>query len=106
MVNVNPAFSLPQLPYFTTIVFHPGETVSNERAEKIKKAFALQGIVRDWDGNPETLERGSLHLIDRIPETSRSVMETVAGFPLRLIPVAVAREMVLIDGGTWAEGTP
>ena len=93
---------MPQnVPMFTTIVYGEGLNTIVMNAIAIQKAFGLTHIVPEWDGTAQTMEKGALHLIAEKPNRTREAMEAEVGYALRVIPVATAREMVKIDGGTW-----
>lgn len=91
------------IPMFTTIVYGEGMDTVVMNAIAIQNAFGLTHIVPEWDGTVQTMEKGALHLIRDEPNRTREEMEAEVGYPLRVIPVATAKEMVLIDGKEWRE---
>ena len=93
--------STKAIPVFTTIVYGEGMDTLVMNAIAIQLAFGLTHIVPDWNGEASTMEKGALHLIAEQPALTRDAMESLVGYQLRVIPVATAREMVLIDGREW-----
>lgn len=94
---------MQRIPTFTTIVYGEGMDTVVMNAIAIQNAFGLTHIVPEWDGTAQTMEKGALHLIRDEPNRTREEMEAEVGYPLRVIPTATAREMVLIDGKEWKE---
>lgn len=91
------------IPMITTIVYGEGMDTVVMNAIAVQLAFGLTHIVPEWDGTAQTMEKGALHLIRDEPNRTREEMEVEVEFPLRVIPVATAREMVKIDGREWKE---
>ena len=85
-------------PMFTTIVFGRPEIMDPD-ADRIRKAYGLNGIVYDWKASTG-LAKGSLHLMARIPadpDAERRKLESQCGYDLRLVSYEIAMEMVKID---------
>lgn len=93
-------------PIYTTIVFAPPGSGKSKNAKAMEAAYGLSGIVEEWDGEPDSLLKGALHLTNFRPKMLRTKLEKAAGFPLRIVSLRVAEEMVKIDGGTWIVPVP
>jgi hypothetical protein len=97
---------LDTTPIYTTIVFAPAGSGKSKNAEAMEAAYGLSGIIPKWSGDPKKLKKGALHLTTKRPEKTRTALEKIVGFPLRIVSLRVAEEMVKINGGAWVVPVP